>query len=107
MKFSQEITPFTSYELTDQELLAGQIFSNEQLAVLQNEIAILATKKVELVVDPRYPAEAAEIDGQISILRFLIERSGKLAFSTLEPEVPISFTDEEDNEGFPSNAMDL
>lgn len=111
MRFSQEITPFTTYELSVQETLLGQVFSAEQLAVLQNEIAILAMKKVELIVDPNFPAEAAEIDGQIAIIRFLMDRSVKISSASstesIDALVDIA-TDpyDEKDETFPHNALD-
>jgi len=110
MRFSQEITPFTTYELSEQETILGQIFSQEQLAILQNEIAILAMKKVEMVVDPAFPAEAAEIDGQIAILRFLMDRSEKasLAYNTpSETSFDMDDTIISEDDSFPRNALDL
>ena len=108
MRFSQEITPFTTYELTEQEQLVGQVFSEEQLAVLQNEIAILAAKKVEMVIDPSFPAEPAEVDGQISILRFIIDRSNKTTLGSYSSyEEPNDLQEQDDGEGLPTNALDL
>lgn len=69
---------FQSWNLSQDELASGYRFSDEQLAVLHNEIATIAHNKINLKFDPSDPIKFAQIEadlaGQINILRYLIIR---------------------------------
>jgi len=73
--FPQVINDFTQFDLTPEQIHQGYILSPLQEAVLQNDLAELATKKVELVYSPERPFEIPELDGQIGNLKFILARS--------------------------------
>jgi hypothetical protein len=68
---------FLSYELTDEEIRRGSVFSHEQKMVIQNQIAALAEEQIntpfstELIVLQRN----AENLGSINALRYLLDCS--------------------------------
>lgn len=70
---------FTSWKLTFEEYKAGKTFNNLQMYVIQNLIAEAALEKVSLTFDPANPSafiqREAELQGQISILQYLIADS--------------------------------
>lgn len=70
---------FTSYELTDEEQLQGQILSQQQLQVFQNERARLAEEKLLLAIDPNDVLASAQAEahkiGQLELITWIIECS--------------------------------
>lgn len=71
------INYFTAYDLTPEELTAGQSYSTVQLQVLQNLLSMAAHQRINLKYDPLNPLNFVQLDaelkGQISILSGLIE----------------------------------
>jgi hypothetical protein len=69
-------TPFTSWILTPQETLQGSILTITQKQCIQNQIAELATKRINLSFDPehvlKFTQEEAELKGQILALQYLL-----------------------------------
>jgi hypothetical protein len=75
----QLITTFTRYSLTEEEATAGQQLTTQNIQVLQNLMCDAAEEKLALKFDPQNPMEfaqrEAELQGQIGILKLLIELS--------------------------------
>lgn len=84
-------TSFTSYQLSEEEQLKGQVLTTENYYVIQNLICTAAEEKLSLKYDPdnasTYLQREAELQGQIGILRMLLELSLS-AQSTLRTAVP-------------------
>jgi hypothetical protein len=74
-----KVSTFTSYLLSNEDQLQGQIFSVLQEAVLQNMLVDLAEEKLNLKYDPEHPLiflqREAELQGQIGLVSFIIELS--------------------------------
>ena len=72
-------TSFTSYTLTEQELLEGAILNVAQKQVIHTERALIAEQILTLAYDPAKPLEFVQQDsylkGQLSIYSTLLERS--------------------------------
>jgi hypothetical protein len=72
-------TSFTCHSLTSEEQSNGQSLTDNNIKVIQNLICDAAEKRIAMVLDPlnpvAYAQEAAEIQGQIGILKFLLECS--------------------------------
>lgn len=72
-------TTFTSYQLSEEEQLKGQVLTTENYYVIQNLICAAAEDKLSLKFDPLQPSiflqREAELQGQIGILRMLLEMS--------------------------------
>ena len=70
---------FTSYELTEDQINSGSQLSPENVYVIQNHISALAEEKLNLIFDPLNPMSFAlrnaELQGQIDILKMLVETS--------------------------------
>lgn len=70
---------FTSYEFTLEEERKAIIFSDYQLAGLQNEIAKAAEEKLALIYNPlnteNFLQQEARLTGQLELLSYLIARS--------------------------------
>ena len=70
---------FTTYELTEEEVLQGQILTEVQLQVLQNERARLAEEKLAITVDADNITASAQEEayklGQLHMVAWLIECS--------------------------------
>jgi len=70
---------FTSYNLNEQEQLAGSIFTVTQLQVLHNRLSELAAQKLNLEFDVDSPETFIQQEafkrGQIEEIRYLIESS--------------------------------
>lgn len=68
---------FTRYHLTSEEQLSGQTLTTSNLQLLQNYICDAAEEKLALKFDPTNPLvfaqREAELQGQIGILKMLIE----------------------------------
>ena len=71
--------PFQAWVLSPEEQLQGQVLTNLQKQVIQNERTALANKRIALQFDPEHPLkfqqEDAELQGQIGILSYLLEMS--------------------------------
>ena len=72
-----EPTSLTRLVLNEQESVAGHTFNSLNLAVLQNLIADSSETKINLEYDPTNPVKFAQdeafIQGQLKILRYLIQ----------------------------------
>lgn len=72
-------TPFTQYELTDDEKLQGFVLNAYQRAVLQTELSIVAQQLISLKMDTSKPYEfavdQAALQGQKEMLETILERS--------------------------------
>ena len=70
---------FTRYSLTQEEQQSAQTLTTLNLQHLQNLICDAAEKRIAMTLDPAnpiaYAQEAAELQGQIGILKFLVELS--------------------------------
>lgn len=70
---------FTSYLLTEEQIASGSQLSPENIYVIQNHISALAEEKLNLIFDPLNPMSFAlrnaELQGQIDILKMLVETS--------------------------------
>ena len=66
-------------QLTEEETLNGQIFSDLQIKVLQNELTAIAEQILGLAYEPLNPIKFAQDDsfnkGQLQFLQFLLARS--------------------------------
>lgn len=82
----QATNSFTSYTLTEQELLIGSVLTSLQKCCIQNQLADLAERKLNLKFDPAHPQiflqEEAELQGNLNALRYLLTLS-ESAESTL------------------------
>jgi hypothetical protein len=72
---------FTSYDLTDSEVLQGSILNDLQIQVIQNEMAQVAEQILQLAYDPLNPQKFVQDDsflkGQLSVLRVMLMRSSE------------------------------
>ena len=70
---------FTQYSLTPEEQQSAQTLTTLNLQHLQNLICDAAEKRIAMTLDPNNPVayaqEAAELQGQIGILKYLVELS--------------------------------
>ena len=70
---------FTQYSLTPEEQQSAQTLTTLNLQHLQNLICDAAEKRIAMTLDPNNPVayaqEAAELQGQIGILKNLVELS--------------------------------
>ena len=70
---------FNRYELSDDEIKAGQAFTLSNQAVIQNLVATIAEEKLHLVLDATnitaYAQQEAYLRGQLDILRHLLDLS--------------------------------
>ena len=70
---------FTQYHLTQEEQQSAQTLTTLNLQYLQNLICDAAEKRIAMTLDPlnpvAYAQEAAELQGQIGILKYLVELS--------------------------------
>jgi len=68
---------FTRYQLTPEELKNGQSLTTDNLYFIQNLICDAAEEKLSLKFDPSAPLQfaqrEAELQGQIGILKMLVE----------------------------------
>lgn len=79
----QQNNIFTSWELLPEETAIGYTLSPEQCAVIQNDIAEAATRRLSLKYDPSTPLqfvqEEAYLKGKIETLRYMLVRSANAA----------------------------
>lgn len=70
---------FNKYELSPEEVRAGQALTLTNKAVIHNLLAEIAEKKIRLVLDPQnmqeYIQQEAYLTGQFDILNFLLDSS--------------------------------
>lgn len=70
---------FSSYDLTEQETVAGSVLTELQRQVIQNQIHLLAMQKLNSEFDPsdphKFTKEIANLDGQIFSLQWLLRTS--------------------------------
>lgn len=76
---------FTRYKLTPEEQANGQILTTNNLYCIQNLICDAAEEKLSLKFDPSSPMQfaqrEAELQGQIGILKLLIELASQVSYS--------------------------
>jgi len=72
----QATGPFTSWSLSEQEVLSGSVLSFPQKQVIQNQRAQIAEQILALTFDPLNPVQFAQDDahlkGQLSALNYLL-----------------------------------
>lgn len=82
---------FSSYKLSEQEILAGSILSPLQQMCIQNQISALAEEKLSLQFTPndvnQFLQKEAELQGQINALKYLITLSENAKTSASSPSV--------------------
>ena len=70
---------FSTYKLTNEEELSGNILNFNQVAVLQNERAQVAESRLNVDFDPqnsvKFAQDEAFLKGQLSVYNLLLERS--------------------------------
>lgn len=70
---------FCRYEMSEQELLQGSALTSLQACCIQNQISDLATRRLNLALDPKNPDEYVQqeawIKGQIEALQYLLNTS--------------------------------
>ena len=70
---------FTSWDLTDEELIQGTILTLTQKQVMQNLLAIHAEEKLHIEFDPdntlKFTQAEAYKRGQIDLLQYIIDAS--------------------------------
>jgi len=76
---TQITTRFTAYELSDEEVLQGSIFTILQTQVLQNHLATAAEEKLSLNYDPdnkeRFLQEEAYLKAKLDFIQYLLDSS--------------------------------
>lgn len=81
---------FTSYQLSPEEEAAGQMLNLMQEMVIQNEIAVYAERRLNLLFDPANPVEFAQQEahskGAIEVLQYLLDRSAILKSGNKESQ---------------------
>ena len=77
---------FTRFKLTPEEQVNGQTLTQNNLYVLQNLICDIAEEKLSLKLDPLNPLvftqREAELQGQLGILKMLVEISQSSTLQT-------------------------
>lgn len=70
---------FTSYALTDQEVLEGSLLTTAQKQFIQNQLSNAALEKNGLEFDStnqlRFAQQEASLKGQVDAFRFLLDSS--------------------------------
>lgn len=93
---------FTSYELTPEETRIGFTFSELNIAVLQNELALASEARLGLMYDPSKPMEFVQSEaynkGKIELLSFLLETSKQFAIEDIQTAQAMAAADN-GNEG--------
>lgn len=73
------INPFQSWNLTPEEYLQGGMLTTAQKQVIQNQIASVATQKINLEFTPNDPLvfaqSEAHLRGQLDALNYLLTLS--------------------------------
>lgn len=80
---------FSTYNLTDEEVLQGTVLTSLQLQVLQNLQAICAEEKLRIEFDVNNPASFAQQEsykrGQLDLLSYLINGSEAAELALNDP----------------------
>jgi len=75
---------FTSYILTDEEMINGSIFTSLQSQVLHNLMSVYAEEKIALDYDPdnerQFLQNEASLKSKIELLTYLLDNSKALQF---------------------------
>lgn len=74
--------PFTSYELTESEVLQGSILTQTQTQLLQTERTQVATQILNQTFNPADPTSVqndAFLKGQLSVYNLLLDRTDEAA----------------------------
>jgi hypothetical protein len=78
---------FTRYSLNQEEIINGQTLTTANLQLIQNYIVDAAEEKLALKFDPSNPLafaqREAELQGQIGILKMLVELASLTRSSTI------------------------
>ena len=73
---------FTAYSLDDKEEIAGTVLNVYQLYVIQNRIAATAKMKLDLIFDPKNPADfgiqTAYQTGKLDVLQQMLDDSEEM-----------------------------
>lgn len=73
----QIVNSFTQFSLTDEEQIAGQTLTTNNLLCLQNHKAVIAQEKLNLTYDPdapqKYALNLSFLAGQLALIDYLIE----------------------------------
>jgi hypothetical protein len=73
---------FSTYQLDEKELEAGQLLTVYQKMVIQNKISETAFQKLNVILDvehpEKYPVDIAYLQGQIDFGNYLLELSDTL-----------------------------
>lgn len=81
---------FSSYDLTEQEVLQGAILTNLQKQVLQNLLAVCAEEKLHLELDVKNPEGFIQQEsykrGQMELLIYIISNSDTSEATLSDPE---------------------
>jgi len=87
---------YSSYILTEDEEIQGTLLTIAQKQVIQNEISIIATKLLDMVLDPAEPQkfiqEQSYIKGQLDALRYRLTMSETVEQMLAERASPDSYT---------------
>lgn len=70
---------FSRYQMTEEEALQGALLTTLQICCIQNQIADIASRKLNLVYNPQNPTDFAQqiswYQGQLEALEFLLSAS--------------------------------
>jgi arginine deiminase len=76
---SQISNSFTTYKLSVEEELNGQVLNLSQKMVLQNELANISENLLNLVFDPLNPTKFAQdhafLSGQRTVINYMLDRA--------------------------------
>jgi len=74
-----EENTFSSYQLTDEEVMQGSLLTLTQKQVIQNDISLYAEQKLALEFDTNTPQlfiqQESKLSGQIQALRYRLDCS--------------------------------
>jgi len=88
-----ELVPnsFTTYALTEHDVLEGSIYTTLQLQVLQNTLAAYAEEKIALDYDSEHPLlfaqNEASLKAKIELLTYMIEASKVSSLELTKPQL--------------------
>ena len=75
---------FTSYDLTDEEVIEGSIFTSNQTKVMHNLLSTYAEEKITLDYDPdhkeKFLQDEASLKSKIELLNYLLDNSNAVQF---------------------------
>ena len=86
---------FTAYQLTDEEVLAGSVFTIAQREVLQNLLSVNAEERLTLEYDVTNPTTFIQQDaykrGWIDCLKYILDTSTAVIEANQEPQPPLDY----------------